>query len=493
MNAFARILPILSNARSLRPIRISDTLQNCKRSIMVMMMLICSIICTKTPVIAQQVLEVPVRAMSNAVESLCPELKGNSGNLSAAETDVFFRCAEIKIPEGDSFEDLSTDQKMGLLNMQTEETNAMGRLTVELSTAQFTALTGRLTTLRQKVGGGSIAANDDANREARPLFAGPVTTLPQNEPTDAIVEYGKFGIFLSGSGISGDRDATEREAAFDFDGWDLVGGADYRFTENLFAGVAFGYSTTEADIEGNLGNMDIDGYGLSLYGTYYLKDWYIDAIGTYGQRDYTTVRNLNYTVPKFPLDPTPGPNTTVSQSFIGEPGARDFDLFLGVGYNYYKRGFNLTPYVNLRYINSQIDGYTERNQNPNTSAGFGLPLEVEEQEINSFTSRLGGQLSYAFGTQVGILSPYFRLDWEHEFKNDERTFIARFDSVGPQYNSTNIIRITTDAPDQDYFNLGLGMSATFPRGVMAYIDYATLLDLANTTAHRLAAGIRYEF
>jgi outer membrane autotransporter protein len=230
-----------------------------------------------------------------------------------------------------------------------------------------------------------------------------------------------------------------------------------------------------------------------LYGTYYVKNFYIDAIGTYAQRDYTTVRNLRYSVPKFAQDPTPSPVTNVNQSFVGDPGARDYDLFVGVGYNYYRQGFNLTPYLNVRYIDSQIDGYTERNQNPNTNSGFGLPLAVEEQSITSFTSRLGGQLAYAVATQAGVLTPYVRFDWEHEFKNNERTFQARFASVGPQYDGANVIGITTDAPDQDYFNLGLGMSATFPRGVMAYIDYATLLGLADTTAHRLAAGIRYEF
>ena len=476
-----------------RTIPVASPLQHGRLGILVMVAISCSFIWLTTSAMAQPVLEVPIRQMSSAVESLCPQLKQNNQNLTAAETDLWFRCAELKIAPGNSFEDLSGDQKFGLLNMQSEETNTMGRLTVELSATQVTTLTGRLTTLRQKVGGGSMAVNDDAIGDARSLYAGPIFAMVQYEPTITNVEYGRFGVFLSGSGVSGDRDATEREAAFDFDGWDLVGGLDYRFADELFAGLAVGYSTTEAEIEQNLGDVDVDGYGFSLYGTYYVKNFYIDAIGTYAQRDYTTVRNLRYSVPKFAQDPTPGPVTNVNQSFVGDPGATDYDLFVGVGYNYYKQGFNLTPYLNLRYIDSQIDGYTERNQTPNTNSGFGLPLTVEEQAITSLTSRLGGQISYAVGTQAGILAPYVRFDWEHEFKNDERTFRARFASVGPQYDSTNVIDITTDAPDQDFFNLGLGMSATFPHGVMAYIDYATLLGLADTTSHRLAAGIRYEF
>jgi len=88
-----------------------------------------------------------------------------------------------------------------------------------------------------------------------------------------------------------------------------------------------------------------------------------------------------------------------------------------------------------------------------------------------------------------VLLPQVRLEWEHEFKNDARLLTARF--VNDPLRQA--IRFTTDNPDRNYVNIGVGLSATFRGGISAFIDYETVVALANVTRHDITVGMRGEF
>jgi len=82
-----------------------------------------------------------------------------------------------------------------------------------------------------------------------------------------------------------------------------------------------------------------------------------------------------------------------------------------------------------------------------------------------------------------------RIEWEHEFMDDSRLITARF--VNDPLRQP--IRFATDSPDRDYVNIGVALSATFRGGIAAFIDYETVLALANVTRHDITLGIRGEF
>ena len=111
------------------------------------------------------------------------------------------------------------------------------------------------------------------------------------------------------------------------------------------------------------------------------------------------------------------------------------------------------------------------------------------QDVESLTTVLGGRASYAISTGLGVLLPQVRIEWEHEFKNDSRLLTARFvnDPVGQP------ILFTTGNPDRNYANLGVSLSATFRRGIAAFIDYETVLGLANVSGNFITLGVRGEF
>lgn len=437
-----------------------------------------------TPGLAQQR---PEKEVSDTVEDLCPKLfRINEKNpLPPDQKDVLDRCGEVKIAEGKDFSSLSKAQIEGLSNMTSEETSTMGTMSVEITSAQAAAISGRLVTLRG-IGTAGLASGFDFRRREAPLFAGPVTyyAAADDSGMQSIFQMGKLGAFFSGSFTTGDKDATAFEPGFDFDNWGMTAGVDYRLMENLVLGLAFGYSETETDLYHSAGDIDSDGYAFSFYGIYNIEALYIDAIATYGAQDYDTARRVRYVV-----------DAPVDQTFTGDSESDEYSLGVGAGYDFSHGGFTYGPYLQFNYSKSEIDGYSERLAGNNTDPGFGLALSFDDQNVESFTSVVGGQASYAVGTKFGVLRPQVRLDWEHEYSDDERLIKARFLNVpdDPVAIANNLILISTDGPDRNFFNLGLGVSATLPKGIMAFVDYTTILGLEDVDLHQIAGGLRLEF
>ncbi len=429
----------------------------------------------------------PEQTVSNTVEDLCPELKKRESILGPAQTDLLIRCGEVKRNEDNNqtFEDLTEDQKFALSQMTSEETSTMQTATVEISAQQLAAVSGRLAAIRGGAAGG-WAMNLKRQEEyyLSRLFAGPGAPAEQEDPMQ-ISNFGKLGTFFNASYAGGDRDETTREPGFDFDHWSITGGADYRLTDQIVLGGAVGYAQTETDLDDGLGDMDVDGYSVSLYGTYYMGNYFFDAIGSYARKEYESVRNINYTL-----------SVPVQQTMTGDSDADEYTFSLGGGYEFSRGAWRYGPYVRLNYLKSEIDAYAEDLADASSTApGSGLALQVDEQDIESFTSVLGGQVTYAFSTGFGILTPHLRLDWVHEYANDDGDITAHILNVpdDPEVTQFNTIVIPTDDPDRDYFNLGLGLSTVFPRGILGFVDYETVLGLSDVTVHQITGGIRMEF
>jgi len=88
----------------------------------------------------------------------------------------------------------------------------------------------------------------------------------------------------------------------------------------------------------------------------------------------------------------------------------------------------------------------------------------------------------------GVLTPLARFEWEHEYKGNSRTVTASLVA-----DPTTTVAAQTNGPDRDYVNFGVGLSATFKRGVSAFVAYDTVTGRAHFTSHAFNAGLRFEF
>ena len=440
----------------------------------------------------------PKRAISSTVENLCPILAANRDNLSAAAEDVLIQCGRVKIQsaDGQTYDDLSNEQLNALSNMTGDEVSATETMSVQLSGPQHQVLSSRLQALRK--GGGGLAMNRKPIQPEPIYLAGPITALSGTDlDQSTLSDNGRLGLFITGSFANGEKNESIAEPGFDYTNTAVTAGLDYRFTDQWIAGLAVGYSNANADLDADSGESDIIGYAVSLYGTYYLEQLYLNGMVTTGWRDYESKRHLNYTITSNPNEP-PGPanpQTTVDQTFKGDSNATEFSASLGGGYDFYVGGLILGPYADANYFKTSIDGFSENLATENTNDGFGLALSYDKQEVESFTTNVGAMMSYAISTGVGIFSPHIRADWEHEYNDKADDIKAKFVNGGgfQEAIANNVIIIPTENPDTDLYNLSLGVAGTFPHGISAFVDYATILGLKDFTYHQVGGGLRFEF
>ncbi|MEE4376480.1 MAG: Ig-like domain-containing protein [Candidatus Competibacteraceae bacterium] len=294
------------------------------------------------------------------------------------------------------------------------------------------------------------------------------------------VNLGALGIFVSGTANFGDRDATENQAGFDFDTYGLTVGADYRFSDGLVLGTAFTYTDTDTDIDSNGGNLDTQGYSLTLYGTYYgAERFYLDGMLNYGWYDYDQSRNVRYELQ----------NVAVDQRFKSDYDGRQFFIDLGAGYEFAYGNFFFGPETRLSYLDVQVDEFRERADNNNPGSGWAVA--VDDQDLQSLVFSLSGRAGYTIDQSWGIMQPQLELTWLHEFEDDRRVVRGRF--VEGANVSDNFFELTTDPVDKNYFRLGLGLSARFNNGASALIQYRTLFDYDNLNDHAITTEFRWEF
>lgn len=290
---------------------------------------------------------------------------------------------------------------------------------------------------------------------------------------------GKLGGFFNLKYRTGDQDASDREAGFDFDGWGLTAGADYRVNENFVAGVSLNYMEDKADYEQNRGDMKTETWGLTAYGTFFTEgNFFVDGLIGYNSSDYKLKRNINYNI---------GGNA-VSQVASSDTDGKMFQFSVGGGYNMNQGGFTITPTARLDYLRNKVDGYTESMSNPGAN-GSAMAMNVDSVTYKSLTTRLGGQVSKAISHSGGVVIPQLSVSWVHEFEDDAKEVGARFIN---DINQTPFL-VLTENGDTDYFDLGVAISGQFAGGKSAFLSYNTLLGFNRVTYHGINAGIRMEF
>ena len=439
----------------------------------------------------------PEAAVGLAIENLCPQLATRQigEQNSAIQSDLFQRCGDLTF---DTTPQTSSLRQVAPEEMATQETDI-----VELSSNQLNSIGSRLAGLRSSMQSSSQQVSLNGTRPG--LLAFNLSGYGSGAGDD-IGDSGRIGVYMNASIGSGDKDQTANESGFDIDSTSVTLGLDYRLNGGAFIGAAVGINSSDSEMSNNGGEVKSDGVSLMVYGTKSLSDTsYIEGTLGNGNYDYDTSRNLNYVAR----------GTAVNQTALASTEADMTFASIGYGFspsNGSGEGVSFSYTARLNYLNADVDGFTETMSNQGAN-GFGMNLEMADQEIESMTSVLGVQASKVFSTDSGILIPFAELSYIHEFEDDARTIQARFanDPFSEGFNQTNgayptgvnatangqsiptIISIITDAPDADYFRLAFGASGILPRGKNWFVAADTTVGLKGTSYYSLTAGFRGEF
>ena len=368
-----------------------------------------------------------------------------------------------------AYDSLSPQEKIDALRtISPEEVVAEFTSTLNMTKDQTGNLSNRLNALRGGATGFSLAGLNYINGDD--VFYGQWL----HEMADQIggnagseENFSRLGLFINGSITDGEKDTTSLEEGYDLEGDSITLGADYRISDTLVAGVAYGISDTEIEFTSN-NEMTNDIDNLLFYGSWYKDQFYLDGVVGYASGDIETKRRI---IVGNVVDEIATGETESSQMFFSITG--NFDFVEGA--------FTYGPYASLDYIDGEIDGYEEVG-----SSGF--EVGFDDQDIKSQVLTFGGRVQYAWSQPWGIVVPHARAEWKTELEDDRDAIVGRF--VLDQ--SANEFSIEADDLDADWFQLALGVSATFQRGFSAYIDYEQALSYDDTEIETFSFGGRWE-
>jgi len=410
------------------------------------------------------------------------------------QRDLFRKCGEMVNTANDIDNQGGTGLSLGLNDKQlaaalqqlaTEEVVAPRTMATKTFTGQLQNLGARLAALRLGARGFSVAGLNfnGLNRQAG-LSPEEMDSLgfPQRgggaSGDSGEGAFSRLSAFANGVFSTGNKDATDREDGFDFDSQGVTVGVDYRFLNELVLGTAFTYSHFDADFSRSSvnsgGDSDTNGYGFSLYGTYYLEEFYFEGIGSWGWSDHDGKRKIFYTS-----------NTAVSgtdRTAKSDIDSTQYSFSVGTGYNAQIGSVDFGPYARLTYFKIDIDDFKE-------TGAKGLNLRVEDQKVQSLISVLGVRASKSFSWERGVWSPQIRGEWNHEYKNEAENITSRY--VNDPNNERLLVR--TEDPDRDFFRFGATLANVAAGGTQVFFDYEMMLGFRDISNYIFTIGARQEF
>lgn len=304
----------------------------------------------------------------------------------------------------------------------------------------------------------------------------PVGFMSQNQNEGSTLLGEQWGFFVNGDISVGDRDDRGKEVGFDFESWGLTSGVDYRFNNGLVLGGAVGYSSYEADLNQDGGTLDSESWTTQVYGTYDLTpNFYLDATVSISQMDFDQVRVIDLSGARGGVRPR--------DLAFGSTEADQWATSLSLNYRRaFANGWQVTPYGQFRYSETDIDGFTEQS----TSV---FALSYPDQSFTSQLFSAGVRVSKPFNLERGVLVPF--ADFAYEYENDIDGYTLQTNLVvdptifGPEVEISD--------PDRTFARLNLGTSFVFRNGSQFFLSYSILLLERDTTSHTFYAGLRLEF
>lgn len=451
----------------------------------------------------------------NAINATCADLSAqNSSNegLTTAQADLFGRCFDMVqtsltvLASGSNNRfglDSDEDVYATLRQFSGEEASTQGRFATEGSTGQTAAVANRLAAIRSGARVSSIALNVSGT-EILGLADNDSATTNSLIGGNAGEAEGDVGIAWFGTVDYGwgDRDGSANEDEYDADSYGVTFGLDYAFNSGFVLGVAAGYNDHEIDFDSvaatgpvsavSGGAMDIETWTVSGFFDYHPGPVYVSGIVSYGDSDYDMERLV--VVPASTFGDSsfgPAPAAPQSRRIVSDTSADQYAASVQVGRTFGQTATTFDVYGGYRYLDVEIDGYTEDDLD-----GGSLGLTFGDQDIESRQWILGGTLRHAVSTDAGVLVPYLGAEWHHETSNDSRSVDARYALALGDVNGdgeSNNFALPTDDPDENYFEVSVGVSGQLPNNLVLFFEYNALMGLEDTSANLLTLGIRGVF
>ncbi len=379
------------------------------------------------------------------------------------QADLGVRCSAVVNAEGNGAQ--IADQMGG------SDFNAIKYDAVLFATEQNDEIDDRVRALRANRKNTSTA---DLRINGLPALA-QYSALQGGGASADLANEAPWGFWARINHASGDKDQSVLTGPFDVKHTSYTAGLDYRYAD-AFIGASLSYRGSDVDFgaNGERGGFDSKTTFVSLYATsYFLGNFYADAILNVGKASYDSQRHIAYDEFGTPID----------RMAVGSPDGRTLSVSGSVGYDHAVGGFTLTPSLAYQYVSTKVDGFAE-------TGADGLDLEFAEQRYRSSSLRVQLNASWAINTSSAVLLPYLRGAAVKEFKDDTDVFGVRFVN---DPDPTATVPVTIDALDNQYYRLAAGLSAQWRNQLSAYVDYQMVSGFQNVSFRSASIGVRKQF
>ena len=262
--------------------------------------------------------------------------------------------------------------------------------------------------------------------------------------------FTKVAVWVQGLFNKAKLDDTSKSKGFDSKTYGTALGVESKISEDVKLGIGYAYSKT--DIDGFMRDTDVKTHTAILYGEYKPKNWYVNAIASYGWSDYDEKKNVA--------------GVGVKADWDVEP----FALQMMTGYDMYFNGFGVTPEAGLRYIHVKQDKYTD-------TAG----QSVKSDDSDIVTGVLGAKIAKSYNLSNGmLLTPEFKAAMTYDISHDNSkstvTLVngSSYSVTGKQLNRFGVeLGAGITAELNDNVELSLGYEGKFRKD---YQDHTGLIN-----------------
>ena len=277
----------------------------------------------------------------------------------------------------------------------------------------------------------------------------------------------KWSSFVDGNGVFANASGTGSVQNYRSQSGGVSTGAAYSWTDAFATGVYVGYQGLQAEYDS--GKTIDNAVRFGVFGTYDIEDFYFNALVGGAYHGYTVNRYINF--------------GGLDRTATGRPGAGEFNLALGTGYDFQAGDLTFGPFTTLQYTYLGVQGFTE-------TGADALNLDVSPYDSSSLLYTLGAQAAYNWRLSDKVfVTPMVFAGWQHEFLQNGYTINSSFATGGPaapfNYN--------TSSPARDNFYGGAGVTVGIGERWQATFIYSAFAANENNSSQNLYLGVGYKF
>ena len=218
------------------------------------------------------------------------------------------------------------------------------------------------------------------------------------------------GLWLEMLGSFANQEDRNGTAGYSSDSIGFGVGLDSRLSRNIVTGLGFSGSFVQAEVKRGMGNITIDNYISSLYGSFTEGGLTINLAGGYAYSRLKTTRVASL------IDGYANGTRSANSGY----GSLEINYRFGCPKRYF------TPFYAMDFIAYREDAYTE--------SGRLINMRVDSLNVNGYLQTVGARLGTRWQHDNGwIFNPELTLGWIHDYGDGYITTAGQFVQGGSSF------------------------------------------------------------